>query len=349
MSTIPPRVRLATRLMFPPLEDAFHKGQYGRIALFGGSAEYTGAPFFAAAASLRTGADLVWVFCPDEASPVIKSYCPELMVIPVGRCAAADRSSATIGGGAALETQVEEAMSRISANDFLDKVHAFIVGPGMGKSPFTYQVARRIMQTCREKNIPMVIDADGLAVIADDVSLIRGYESVILTPNAAEFARLEKKLSSSSSSSSLSSSLLSSSADSTSRDKREQLEEQEVRDVASALNGPVVLRKGRRDVIGQRSLVASVAVGGGPRRIGGQGDLLTGVLATFAHWSRMGYFEEARKKDHEMPMANAPSCLFAACIAACVIQRAAAEKAFLEKGRSLFTSEILAFLGEGCL
>ena len=44
---------------------------------------YTGAPYFAAFSALKTGADLVHVFCEREAGQVIKSYSPELIVHPV--------------------------------------------------------------------------------------------------------------------------------------------------------------------------------------------------------------------------------------------------------------------------
>lgn len=48
----------------------------------GGSKEYTGAPYYAAMSSLRVGADLSYVYCPEEASIPIKSYSPELIVLP---------------------------------------------------------------------------------------------------------------------------------------------------------------------------------------------------------------------------------------------------------------------------
>ena len=44
---------------------------------------YTGAPYFSAITALKTGADLVHVFCEREAGQVIKSYSPELIVHPV--------------------------------------------------------------------------------------------------------------------------------------------------------------------------------------------------------------------------------------------------------------------------
>ena len=44
---------------------------------------YTGAPYFSAISALKSGADLVHVFCEREAATVIKSYSPELIVHPV--------------------------------------------------------------------------------------------------------------------------------------------------------------------------------------------------------------------------------------------------------------------------
>lgn len=66
-----------------PLSFDSHKGSSGRIGVLGGSAQYTGAPFYAAMASLQAGADLAHVFCAQEASLAIKSYSPELMVASV--------------------------------------------------------------------------------------------------------------------------------------------------------------------------------------------------------------------------------------------------------------------------
>ena len=66
-----------------PLTYDSHKGSSGRIGILGGSAQFSGAPYYAAMASLKAGADLAFVFCPEEACLPIKSYSPELMVAPV--------------------------------------------------------------------------------------------------------------------------------------------------------------------------------------------------------------------------------------------------------------------------
>ena len=60
--------------LFPPLTSTSHKGSHGRIAIFGGSEKYTGAPYYAAQSALNTGVDLVTIFCAKEASTPIKCY-----------------------------------------------------------------------------------------------------------------------------------------------------------------------------------------------------------------------------------------------------------------------------------
>lgn len=54
--------------------------QLGRVGVFGGSEDFTGAPFFASMSALRMGADLAYVFTAKEAAPALKGYSPELMV-----------------------------------------------------------------------------------------------------------------------------------------------------------------------------------------------------------------------------------------------------------------------------
>ena len=71
------------RSIVPKLTNDMHKGQCGRVCVFGGCIMYTGAPYFSAISALKTGADLVHVFCEKEAGQVIKSYSPELIVHPV--------------------------------------------------------------------------------------------------------------------------------------------------------------------------------------------------------------------------------------------------------------------------
>lgn len=66
--------------LIPPLSDALHKGQAGRVGIVGGSRDYTGAPFFASMSCMRFGADMSHTICEPEAGNVIKTYSPDLIV-----------------------------------------------------------------------------------------------------------------------------------------------------------------------------------------------------------------------------------------------------------------------------
>lgn len=44
------------------------------------------------------------------------------------------------------------------------------------------------------QGLPIVIDADGLQVVSNNPSTVKGYQKVILTPNAPELWRLADAL-----------------------------------------------------------------------------------------------------------------------------------------------------------
>lgn len=83
------------------------------MAVVGGSIEYTGAPYYAAMASLRAGADLSFVYCPESALTPIKSYSPELIVY----------------GWNGKDDYFEE-----QDNMRIKVARSFVVGPGLGRS-----------------------------------------------------------------------------------------------------------------------------------------------------------------------------------------------------------------------
>ncbi|XP_051882027.1 ATP-dependent (S)-NAD(P)H-hydrate dehydratase isoform X2 [Pristis pectinata] len=156
------------RNIVPPLTAEKHKGEDGKIGVVGGCREYTGAPYFAAIASLKVGADLSHVFCTMDAAPVIKSYSPNIIVHPV-----LDKNTA-----------VEEVQKWFPA------LHAMVIGPGLGRDEKVLQNTKDIIRECRAQGMPLVIDADGLWVVVQEPSLIQGYTKAILTPNVVEFGRL---------------------------------------------------------------------------------------------------------------------------------------------------------------
>lgn len=52
--------------LLPRRDRSAHKGDFGRVHIFGGSVGYTGAPVLAALGALRTGAGLVSLSVPED-------------------------------------------------------------------------------------------------------------------------------------------------------------------------------------------------------------------------------------------------------------------------------------------
>ncbi|XP_055532119.1 ATP-dependent (S)-NAD(P)H-hydrate dehydratase [Wyeomyia smithii] len=269
------------RNIVPPLDTNRHKGQAGRIGVVGGSLEYTGAPYFAAISALKVGADLVHVFCPKAAAEVIKSYSPELIVHPL-----LDSNDAII--------QIEP---------WLERLHVLVIGPGLGRDRFVLHTATELIKICRQLQKPLIVDADGLHLITQDISLVKDYNGVILTPNAIEFSRLFGN----------------------DRD-RILIEIKE-----KVGRGLTVLEKGLNDRIYDTLAMEKFECpqGGSGRRCGGQGDLLAGALATFYYWAL-----ESRQEMN-------PNPAVIACFAASFLTKNCNSYAFETKGRSMTCGDMI--------
>ena len=59
------------RRLLPPRRADGHKGDFGRVYVYGGCAGYTGAPVYAGEAAVRTGSGLVFVGVPEEVYPIV--------------------------------------------------------------------------------------------------------------------------------------------------------------------------------------------------------------------------------------------------------------------------------------
>jgi NAD(P)H-hydrate epimerase len=64
-----------------------------------------------------------------------------------------------------------------------------ILGPGLSRDPETGRFIRELIDGCEK---PMLIDADGLNGVAEEVTLLkrRGNRETIITPHTGEFSRL---------------------------------------------------------------------------------------------------------------------------------------------------------------
>ena len=138
--------------------DAF-KNEFGRIGVVAGSKGFVGAALMTTEGALRAGAGLVDVFVPDEIYEVVASAAPvEAMVKPVRR----------------YRDLLEE------------KINIWAVGPGLGNARAT-----EILNLIENAAQPMILDADGLNILAGKIETLKMCRGPrLLTPHPGEMKRL---------------------------------------------------------------------------------------------------------------------------------------------------------------
>ncbi|GMK55268.1 hypothetical protein CspeluHIS016_0203240 [Cutaneotrichosporon spelunceum] len=303
------------RRMIPPLSPNLHKGQAGRIGVLGGSGDYSGAPFFAAMGAMRFGADLAHVICEPAAGAVIKTYAPDLIVHTV--------LDSSLPNG--LDVAHEELVS------LMERLHVLVIGPGLGRSAFMQSCARLAIQLARERDIGVVVDADGLWLLNSEPDLVRdwpGAKRVVLTPNIMEFRRL--------------SDAMGIAADSCA-------------ELARALGGVTVLQKGAVDCISDgagglgKGDTLTVAVQGGLKRVGGQGDILAGTTAALLAWGRewaRGAYAHVGHAPSDEDAAVVDHVAVLAAYGASAFNRTVSHVGWERKKRAMVTHDLLDIVGE---
>ncbi|KAH9522804.1 hypothetical protein DERF_006362 [Dermatophagoides farinae] len=293
--------------IIPPLRPEFHKGQAGRIGLIGGSREYTGAPYFSAISSMKTGADLSYVFCNSDSASVIKSYSPELIVYPI----------------------LDQPNFLNDFNEILPKLHVLVIGPGLGRNDQILSNVGTVIAQVKERNMPIVLDADALYFISKCPEIVRGYTAAILTPNVAEFDRLYTAVFRSDPKQSSDKTVT---GDDNARSAVELL--------ARTLGHITILRKGPEDIVSNGRITYTCREPGSYRRCGGQGDLLSGALGTFTHWSHKA-FESNQISDTLSSIYQNYSPTILACLASSMLTRRCARLAFQKHARSTTTTDMI--------
>jgi ADP-dependent NAD(P)H-hydrate dehydratase / NAD(P)H-hydrate epimerase len=202
-----------------------YKNQFGRIGVVAGSKGFIGAALMTTQGALRAGAGLVEVFVPEEIYEIVAAAVPmEAMVRPIK-----------------------------SYRDLLkEKTDVWALGPGLGKLR-----AAEILELIEKAKQPMVVDADGLNILADKIAPLRRCKGErLLTPHPGEMKRLFP-------------------------DKKET----RAKTATKFCNRfPVtLLLKGSRTIMAERDRPLSYNTTGNPgMATGGMGDVLTGVCAGLA-------------------------------------------------------------------
>jgi ADP-dependent NAD(P)H-hydrate dehydratase / NAD(P)H-hydrate epimerase len=208
--------------LLPRRRFSAYKNEFGRIGVVAGSPGFIGAALMTMEGALRGGAGLVELFVPKEIYSIVAAAAPAEAMVKAVR----------------------------SYRDLLEeKIDVWAVGPGLGKAE-----AKDVLRIIERATSPMVVDADGLNILAGDVEVLKRCAGPrLLTPHPGEMKRL--------------------------------FESGKMSRAGTAKNFsemfPVaLLLKGARTIIAERGRPLSYNSTGNPgMATGGMGDVLTGVCA----------------------------------------------------------------------
>ena len=201
-----------------------HKGTFGTLSLLAGSPGMLGAAILAARGGLRGGAGLCRACLPEELMSPFTIAVPSATTLP--------RTSMLRG--------------------FFEKTTAAVVGPGLGTVAEPGEQVRLVL---RDYEGPIVLDADGLNLLAPLAGKLTARSPIVLTPHPGEAARLMKSDSKS----------LSADRGATASD-------------LAAMTGQVVVLKGPGTVVCDGTRFYRNRTGNSGLATGGTGDVLAGLI-----------------------------------------------------------------------
>ncbi len=166
-----------------------NKGTFGKVLVIAGSREICGAAMMAAESVFRTGAGMVRIVTAAQNKEVLFQALPEAML--------------TVYDGDIWQGEEPDASFLSAFQKAHDWADCILIGPGIG----TGREAVWLLNQCLwESGLPLVIDADGLNLLAEEMRAPDGahrfrerlfgekdtgsFRKVIVTPHLSEFARL---------------------------------------------------------------------------------------------------------------------------------------------------------------
>jgi NAD(P)H-hydrate epimerase len=145
-----------------------HKYKQGHLLLVCGSSRYSGGAILTGLGARASGVGMLSIAVPETLKSLLTSHLPEALII------------------GCPETQ-EGAIAQLPEAVDLSKYSAIACGPGLTLN------AKSVVQGVLDTECPLVLDADGLNILADlrtIPSLWRRKSPTVLTPHAGEFKRL---------------------------------------------------------------------------------------------------------------------------------------------------------------
>jgi ADP-dependent NAD(P)H-hydrate dehydratase / NAD(P)H-hydrate epimerase len=147
--------------------DKYRRGVLGIVA---GSERFTGAAQLSVGAAIRGGAGMVRLVSAPPAVAVVRQHWPEAVL--------------TTTADTQADGQVTEADGQVI--EAAGRVQAWVAGPGMGTDSHAAGRLAAVLAT----SLPVLVDADGITLLAANRELLSRSAPTLITPHAGELARL---------------------------------------------------------------------------------------------------------------------------------------------------------------
>lgn len=146
----------------PKRSENSNKGTFGKVLNISGSEYMTGAGFLSSVSALKVGAGYVELASCERALNVVATLAPEVVLAPLSK--------------------IPELISNATV---------LLIGCGLSTS----DTAKRIVKTVLPAQIPTVVDADGLNILAENPEILHSdkndkIKNLIFTPHPKEASRL---------------------------------------------------------------------------------------------------------------------------------------------------------------
>ncbi|MBP2704828.1 NAD(P)H-hydrate dehydratase [Microbispora sp. RL4-1S] len=154
------------------------KYRRGVVGIAAGSDRYTGAAVLSVGGAVRAGAGMVRFVSSAEPVRYVRARWPEAVTTVLRDGAESSDAS-----------QASQAQGSDGSDDPLrevGRVQAWVLGPGLGTDARAHALARAVLA----EDVPVLVDADGLSLVAGDRALLRRTAPTLLTPHAGELSRL---------------------------------------------------------------------------------------------------------------------------------------------------------------
>jgi ADP-dependent NAD(P)H-hydrate dehydratase / NAD(P)H-hydrate epimerase len=147
-------------LIIPTRVSNAHKGMHGSVVIIGGQSGMIGGALLAARSALLSGAGRVYACLIAPDAPKVDFNYPEIMICDFDQV------------------------------NSLKQIDCIVIGPGFGM----HSDSTNILSDTLKKNVPLVLDADALNLIANHTHLkslvTKRTKPTVITPHHAEAARL---------------------------------------------------------------------------------------------------------------------------------------------------------------